>query len=134
MSYQTRTFLWGCVVNQVVREYDPFKSAQQMKFTKVSQLWQRHFCKSLFNFLTDNTPLTLELRQSWLPAVSRLPVHWIGAPNVGYWCRRLGLVTHRLDTLGGKQSKCGGFFAAFMNPFIKVKSSVLGGPAIVSCY
>ena len=26
------------------------------------------------------------------------------------------------------------FFAAFMNPFIKVKSSVFGGPANVSCY
>ena len=73
------------VVNQVVREYDPFKSAQQMKFTKVSQLRQRHFYKSLFNYLTDNTPPVLELRQSWLPTVSGLPVLWIGAPNVGSW-------------------------------------------------
>ena len=88
------------VVNQVVREYDPFKSAQHMKSTKVSQLRQRHFYKSLFNYLTDNTPPTLELRQSWLPTVSGLPVLWIGAPNVGSWASK-----HTgADTSGGKES------------------------------
>ena len=43
------------------------------------------FLQVFIDYLTDNTPPMLKLRQFWLPAVSRLPVLWIEAPNIASW-------------------------------------------------